>query len=134
MHRAFAEFFAQAGIDCLRQARFGACLITRYGNVIKLGIDDAPLDEGIDEDVFLFRRDETLRLRRIERQDTLVEQANVLDQWPFEIESGRGNHFLDLAQLKNDGVLALIDSKDRRSDDHQNNGKDAADDIQSVTH
>ena len=78
-----------------------------------LGIDDAPLDKRINENVLFLRGDETFRIRRIERQDAFVEIAHILNHRPLEIEPGFADNFAHLTQLEDDCILALVDREDR---------------------
>ena len=87
MDGALAEFLAHAGIDRLHQTRYSAHFIAADADVILLYIDDAPFDEGIHHHVFLFRRDETLRLPGIQRQDARIKEAHVLHQRHLEIQT-----------------------------------------------
>src|SRR5262249_18957980 len=52
--------------------------------------------------------DEALGIRRIQRQDPLVEVADVLDQGPLEVQPRILDQLLDLAQLEDDRALPLV--------------------------
>ena len=134
MHRAFAELLTQAGVDRLRETCPGARFLTGNRDVVKLRIDDAPLDEGIDEDVFLFRGDEALGLGRIERQDALVEIAHVLDHRPLEVETGFGDDLANLTQLEDDGMLTLIDGEDHRPEQDEHTCGSGRNEVQTGFH
>ena len=134
MHGATTEFLAQAGVDRLIQASPGPCLITTDRDVIELGIDDAPLDVGVDEHVLLLGRDEAFRLSVVQRDDALLEIAHVLHQRHLEIKAGLGQHPLHFAQLEDERVLALIDGKDGHRQHHQDGADDETQDIDPLAH
>jgi hypothetical protein len=120
MYRASPELLAQARIHGLRQPGLGQRLVAAHGNVVKLYIMDAPLDEGINQNRLLLGGKEALRFGGIERQDALVENAYVLHQRPLERQARLGNHFLDFAKLENDRELPLIDGKHGHGKQGQN--------------
>ncbi len=101
----------QTGIDGLLKTSTGSRLITAHGNVVELRIDNSPLHKKIDEHVLLFGSDETLRLGSIERQDTVVEIAHILNERNLEMQAGFADLPLDLAELENQRVLTLIHGK-----------------------
>src|SRR6267378_5741201 len=105
---ALAEFVLQRSLYRLAQLRLGACFVTLDADVVLPHVLDAPLDEGVDQDVFLLRGDEALGVGRIQRQDPLVEIAHVLDQRELEIQAWRVDQILDLTELEHDGALALV--------------------------
>ena len=134
MHRALAELLAQAGVDRLRQAGLGARLVAADRDVVELRIDDPPLDEGIDEDVLLFRGDETLGFGAVEGQDALLEVAHVLDQRHLEVEPRLGDDVADFTELEDDRRLALIDGEDRRTEQAHERGHADAERIEIGFH
>ena len=88
----------------------GATLVATEADEVKTRIGDAPLHEGIDEDVFFLCRDETIRLGCVKREDALVEENHVLERrWQLEVQTGFLDDLLDLTQREHDGELPLID-------------------------
>src|ERR1700674_175744 len=119
MHGAFAELGAQVIVDRLREPRLGAHLIASHADVILLDVDDAPLDEGVDQYVLLLRSDEALRLTGIQGPDANVEIAYVLYQRNFEVQPRLLNHSNHFAELEHDSVLVLRDRKQRQRHHYQ---------------
>ena len=62
LHGTLAELFAQTSIDRLVQSRTGTRFITAHRNVIKAGINNAPLDVRINQHILFLRSDEALRI------------------------------------------------------------------------
>jgi len=87
----------------------GAELVALHADVVLLDVDDAPLDEGVDQQRFFLRGDEAQRLGVVEGQDAHVEQPHVLQQRPLEVQARLLDHVLHLAELEHDGILALVD-------------------------
>src|SRR6266853_1986712 len=132
VHGALAELLAQRRLYRLRQPRLSALLVALDADVVLLHVLDAPHDEGVDQDVFLLRGDEALGVGCIQRQDSFVEIAHVLDQRNLEIQARLVDQILDLPELEHDGPLALIHGErgegceqDRARDDREDDSSAA---------
>src|SRR5256885_16705683 len=108
VHGALPELFAQRRVHRLRQPRLGTLLVPLDADVVLAHVLYAPLDERVDQDVFLLRGDEALGVGRIQCQDPLVEIAHVLDQRNLEVQARFVDQVLDLPELEHDGPLALV--------------------------
>jgi hypothetical protein len=125
VHRPPTKLLAQPGVHGLRHAGLGDGLVAPHRDVVLAYVVDAPLDEGIDQNGFLLGRQKALRIDGLQRQDAAIEEADVLDQRPLEIEAGFPDDFLDFAQLEEERVLALIDGiqahagNDQQAENHR---------------
>src|SRR5882724_2406106 len=144
-HRAFPDDFhdlvALAGDDVVNGALAELVLKRRLDGLLELGsgrgfvpggplvvgsqVLDPPFDERVDQHVLLFRRDEAVRLGRVERQYPLVEVLDVLNERPLEMQPRVVDEVLEFAELKDDGALPLIHGErgQARQNEH-NNGED----------
>jgi hypothetical protein len=118
MHGALAEFHLQAVGDGLLQAPRGALLVA-HRDVVLLDVENAPLDERVHRHRDVARGEEAERLGIVVGQDAHVEGAHVLHQRPLEVQPGLGDDLLHLAQLEDDGVLALVDGEHHGARQHR---------------
>jgi hypothetical protein len=96
-------------------------------------VGDAPARKGVDDQPALVERRHFQRLG-VERQDAPLIVDHVLDQRQLEADAGLGLDLLDLAELQDQRLLALVDDEDRRQGDDQQNDDDADDDGQTPHH
>ena len=98
----------------------GATLVATEADEVKTRIGDAPLHEGIDEDVFFLCRDETIRLGCVKREDALVEENHVLKRRrQFEIQARLCDDTLDLPKRIHHPKLTLVNHKQHGADEHE---------------
>src|SRR5882672_10149813 len=123
---ALAELVLEGRLDGLLELRSGRAFVPGGPLVIRSQILDPPFDERIDQHVLLFRRDEAVRLGRVERQYPLVEVLDVLNERPLEVQPGIVDEILEFSELKHDGALPLIHGEGGQA--RQNQHDDCEDD------
>ena len=69
-------------------------------------IDDPVTAERVDDEPLLVRRDDFKR-RRIEIENALVEDFDIVDQWQLGVEAGRQDDPNRLAEAKHQSLLGL---------------------------
>ena len=127
MQRARAELLAHRARHRLADARGGAELVALHRDVVLAHVDDAPLDERVDQHRAVALGEEAQRIGVVVGEDAHVEVAHVLQQRPLEVQPRAVDHFLHLAELEHDRVLALIDGEHRARGDereHRDDGDD----------
>ena len=90
-------------------------------------IDDAVAREGVDHDLLLVARRHFLGARVV-IEHALVVIDRVLDQRQLEVQARLIDQALDLAELQDEHLLALVDGEHRRQaddDDEQDEDADA---------
>jgi hypothetical protein len=102
--------------------RLCRALVAAEADVVQARLDDAPLDEGVDQDVLLLGRDEAVGIRRVQRQDALVEVDHVLERRrQLEVQARLGDDFTHFAEGEDDREAALVDHEHGRRQQHQGN-------------
>jgi hypothetical protein len=107
-----AKHAPQRGLEDRPKPRPGDAFIA-HGLVEQQRIGNAPTGKGVNNKTLLVRGDHLLR-RRVEIEQALVEERDVLDERNLEIQTGLGHEPLRLAELENERLLGLIDREQRQ--------------------
>ena len=134
MHRTFTKLLAQTGINRLRKTRLGTSFNTINRYIVKLGINDLPLNKRINQNVFFLGSNKAFWLGTVEGQYPVIKITNVLNQRQFEVQTRLGNNFAHLSKLKNNRELPLINGKNRRSENGEYHRYNNGHKIQSSFH
>ena len=112
-HGALGDLVVQRIAKTAGDAVGGDHFAATDGTDERLGLDDPPLDEGVDLDVELFGGDEPVDVRVVDGQDALVEVLDVLERrGQLEVKPRLVDDLTDLTQGEDNRELALIDHED----------------------
>jgi hypothetical protein len=83
-------------------------------------VADAPAHVPVDHHALLFRGQHRLGVDAVQRQQALVDVADVLERRrQLEVEAGLGDHVLDLAERIDHAELALVDDEEHGAQERQ---------------
>src|SRR5690606_35457912 len=110
---ATAEFGTQAAANDFAQALVGAGRIASDRRIETTGILNAPLDEGVDDDVLLLRGQEPCRIL-VEGVDAVIEAPHGVHDRRLEVQARPDIGLDDPAELELDADLGLVDGVHRQ--------------------